>query len=103
MPDKTESDGLAWFLERLNRIESLIQKLILQLKSIHTDSILDLGFAKAEHRAIFLEFAKQHNINTQIHFLDVNKTLRWKRVEQRNREKGETYAFEVTKENFDFM
>ena len=103
MSDKTDNDGLEWFLERLSRIENQMKKLVLQLEVSGIDSILDLGFSKFEHRAMFHEFAKKHHINTQTHFLDVNKTLRWERVQQRNLEKGDTYEFEVSKDNFEFM
>lgn len=103
MPDKTDKDGLEWFLERITRAESMIKNLILQLENTSTDSILDLGFSKFEHREAFRKFAAQHNIETQLHYLDVDKDLRWKRVQKRNVEKGETYEFHVSKENFDFM
>ncbi len=37
------------------------------------------------------------------HFLDIPKKVRLNRVMKRNHEKGETFEFEVNKENFDFM
>ncbi|MFK5958717.1 MAG: ATP-binding protein, partial [Lutibacter sp.] len=39
----------------------------------------------------------------KLHFLDISKETRLKRVLNRNKEKGETFEFEVTKEDFDFM
>ncbi len=41
--------------------------------------------------------------STSLHFLDVPESIRWDRVENRNTEKGETFALEVTREMFDFM
>ena len=103
MPDKTDSDGLEWFLERIERSESIIQDLIKQLEFSDTDSILDLGLSKFEHRQKFREFAKKNGFETKLHFLDIPKEIRLQRVMQRNTEKGATFEFEVSKENFEFM
>ena len=103
MPDKTDSDGLEWFLERIERSENIIQDLIKQLEFSDTDSILDLGLSKFEHRQKFREFAKKNGFETKLHFLDIPKEIRLQRVMQRNTEKGATFEFEVSKENFEFM
>ncbi|NHN25789.1 ATP-binding protein [Flavobacterium jejuense] len=103
LPDKTNNDGLEWFLERINRSENLITELINQLETINTDSILDLGLSKYEHREKFRQFAKEKRYEILIHFLDIPKEIRYQRVQQRNLEKGATFEFEVTKEDFDFM
>lgn len=102
-PDKKETDGLDWFLERIDRVENMIGSLVLQLESSDTDSILDLGLSKYAHRQKFRDFAMEHGFTIKIHFLDVTKEERLKRVMNRNKEKGETFEFEVTRENFDFM
>ncbi len=103
LPDKKDQDGLEWFLERIERAESIILNLILQLERIKTHSILDLGLSKFEHREKFRKFAKTNNIEIKIHFLDISKETRLKRIVERNNEKGETFEFEVTQENFEFM
>ncbi len=103
LPDKKADDGLEWFLERITRSEKIIMELIKQLESSQTDSILDLGLAKFEHREKFRKFAEADDYELKIHFLDISKETRWNRVMKRNNEKGATYEFEVTKENFDFM
>ncbi len=103
LPDKKTTDGLAWFLEKIERAEQLIMSLIVQLEASKTDSILDLGLSKYEHREKFRQFAKENGFEIKVHFLDISKDTRLKRVMHRNNEKGETFEFEVTKENFDFM
>ncbi len=103
LPDKNSEDGLEWFLERIERAEEIIMELVKQLESIETDSILDLGLSKFEHREKFREFAKSNAFEIQIHFLDITKETRMERVIKRNNEKGKTFEFEVSKENFDFM
>lgn len=102
-PDKKESDGLDWFLERIDRVEEMIMQLIHQLEATNTDAILDLGLSKFEHREKFRAFALRNNYEHKLHFLDISKTTRLERVMQRNQEKGATFEFEVTQENFDFM
>ena len=103
LPDKQPTDGLDWFLERIDRAEEMIQDLVHQLEKSNLDAILDLGLSKFSHREKFRMFANQHGYEYQIHFLDIPKEVRLQRVLQRNEEKGDTFEFEVTKENFDFM
>jgi predicted kinase len=62
-----------------------------------------LGLSKQEHREKFRAFAKANNFEIKLHFLDISAETRWKRISSRNKEKGETFEFEVTRENFDFM
>lgn len=101
--DKKPDDGLEWFLERIERAERIIMDLVQQLENSKTDAILDLGFSKLEHREKFKSFAALNNYELKTHFLDISKETRLKRVMNRNLEKGETFEFEVSKENFDFM
>lgn len=103
LEDKKPTDGLEWFLERIVRAESIILELVQQLESSNTDSILDLGLSKYEHREKFRKFAKENGYDFKIHFLDISKEIRLKRIMKRNQEKGKTFEFEVTRENFDFM
>ena len=99
-PDKTEKDGLDWFLERIERVELLMQNLILQLENANVDSILDVGLSKFLHREKYRNFAQKHNIETRIHFLNIPKEIRKERILKRNVEKGETFEFEVGENDF---
>ena len=103
LPDKKEEDGLDWFLERIDRAESIILDLVIQQEIVGVDSILDLGLSKFEHRKKFGDFAETNSIELKLHFLDLPKEIRWKRILKRNNEKGTTYEFKVTKEDFEFM
>lgn len=51
----------------------------------------------------FRRFAVLNNYQWSLHFLDLPKEVRLERVMKRNLEKGETFEFEESKENFDFM
>lgn len=103
LADKKPNDGLEWFLERIERAELMIMELVIQLENSKTDSILDLGLSKLEHREKFREFAKSNGYELKTHFLDISKETRLERVIKRNNEKGDTFEFEVSRENFDFM
>ncbi|SOE23551.1 Predicted kinase [Spirosomataceae bacterium TFI 002] len=103
LPDKQASDGLEWFLERIERAEAMIMDLVKQLEDSKTDAILDLGLSKYAHREKFRAFAAANGFDLKTHFLDISKDTRLARVMKRNNEKGATFEFEVTKENFDFM
>ncbi|MBF8151571.1 ATP-binding protein [Winogradskyella sp. F6397] len=103
LPDKKETDGLEWFLERIERSERMMLELTHQLETIKTDAILDLGLSKFGHREKFRKFAEMNGYTIKLHFLDVSKATRLERVLKRNTEKGDTFEFEVTQDNFDFM
>ncbi len=103
LADKRPTDGLEWFLERIERAENMIMSLVEQLEDSTTDSILDLGLSKYTHRKKFRAFANLNGYKLTTHFLDISKKTRQERVLRRNDEKGETFEFEVSKENFDFM
>ena len=103
LTDKKETDGLDWFLERIERAEEMMKNLILQMENAGTDSILDLGLSKFSHREKFRKFALENNIEFQFHYLNISKEERWQRILKRNAEKGITYEFDVTLEDFNFM
>lgn len=103
IPDKKDTDGLEWFLERIDRVEGLMMELVRQLEASGTDAILDLGLSKFAHREKFRRFAAEHGFQIRLHYLDIPKEIRYKRVQQRNLQKGDTFEFEVTDENFEFM
>lgn len=103
LEDKKPNDGLEWFLERIERAEKMIMNIVQQLENSKTDAILDLGLSKLEHREKFRKFADVNNYELTTHFLDISKDTRMKRVLKRNVEKGDTFEFEVRKEDFEFM
>ncbi|MEE9407234.1 MAG: ATP-binding protein [Polaribacter sp.] len=102
-PDKKEEDGLDWFLERIERAELVMQDLILQLENSGVDSILDVGLSKFVHREKYRLFAKENNIEVRTHFLNIPRSIRKERILKRNLEKEDTFEFEVSEDNFEFM
>lgn len=81
----------------------IIMDLVQQLEIANTDTILDLGLSKFEHREKFRKFAAEHRFEVTLHFLDIPKQTRWKRMQQRNKDKGATFEFDVSKGDFYFM
>ena len=65
LPDKKPTDGLEWFLERIERAEKMMMDLVHQLENAKTDSILDLGLSKFSHREKFRKFAEVNGYELQ--------------------------------------
>ena len=103
LADKKPTDGLEWFLDRIDRAEKMIITLVQQLENNKTDSVLDLGLSRFKHREKFRSFAASHGFEIKLHYLNISKELRLQRVMKRNHDKGATYEFEVGIEDFDFM
>ena len=80
-----------------------MKDLILQLESVGVDGILDVGLSKFVHREKYRNFAEINNFEIKTHFLDISKKIRKERVKKRNLEKGKTFEFEVSEDDFEFM
>lgn len=92
-----------WAIERVARCEDAIFANVRRLAALGIPSVLDLGFTKAEQRGKFYRLARAHGIPVVLHFLDIPAEERWRRVIERNRGKGETFAMEVDRGMFEFM
>lgn len=92
-----------WAMSRIARSEAQIWKTASQVLFLSVSVILDLGFTKAAHRTKFKELADSHNVETVMHWIDVSAEERWRRVQLRNTQKGETFAMEVPRDMFEFM
>jgi predicted kinase len=101
--DLPKSMNLKWIMERVERCEKQIWELTKQISDRGVEVVLDLGFTKFEKRELFSSLAKAQNIPIQIHYVKAPHDVRRNRVLKRNKEKGETYSFEVTPGMFDFM
>ncbi len=49
------------------------------------------------------ERVSRAGLRLQLHVVDAPAELRWQRVQQRNEQRGDTFALEVTREMFDFV
>lgn len=102
-PDKAPGEDLPWTLERIDRVEAQVWKVIAELAPRGVDAVLDLGLSKRAHRDAQRARAANLVLPVKLHFLDVPLAARTARVKKRNDEKRETFAFEVTAEMIAFM
>ncbi len=102
-PDRPERPDWQWIDERATRCERQIDTTALQLGHLGMPSILDLGLQRADQRQRVAAPALAAGLTVQLHFLDIDAAERWRRVQGRNAEKGETYRLTVTRPMFDFI
>lgn len=94
----------SWMMERVHRCYDQIWDVSKQILKLNGNVILDLGFTTKAQRDIFTSKASEIGVKSELHFLDVPRELRKKRVAERNANKDpELYAFEVTDMMFNFM
>lgn len=89
-PDLPPSHDISWMLERIERCETEIWNLVLQLAARGVDTVLDLGFSKRSHRQKFRRLASEAGISFQLHFLTAPSEIRRARVRERNDTKSST-------------
>lgn len=102
-PDAPPQTSWPWIEERVLRCERQILATALQLGGVGTSSILDLGLQRADQRQRVAGQASAAGIRVRLHFLDVDAGERWRRVEARNAQQGETFRVKVTRPMFDFI
>ena len=92
-------------MERVRRCCDQIWTIAAQVVGRGAPCVLDLGFTQFGERDRFAERARGAGFSVQLHVLDIPAAERWRRVEARNAEKGETHQLEfaVTREMFDFV
>ena len=102
-PDTPPQPSWPWIEERVRRCERQIVVTALDLARSGVPSVLDLGLQQADQRRRVAERATAAGVGVRLHFLDVDATERWRRVEARNEQQGETYRVKVTRPMFDFI
>jgi predicted kinase len=75
----------------------------LQFGKLGVPSILDFGFERQEHRQKYGRFTKQAEFTAKLHVLNVDASERWKRIEVRNTNQGESFHMEITRSMFDYI
>ena len=102
-PDLPARDDFPWAEARIARCMDRIKAMIVQVAPLGIPSIVDAGFTTRAERAAFAGWARGLDLTVRLHHVDLPADLRWRRVEERNAERGAAYAFAVTREMFDFM
>lgn len=93
----------AWFVPRVSRCENQMWAMALQLGKLGIPSILDFGFQRREHRQRYTSLARASQLPAKLHFLDVDASMRWKRVQSRNENQGRTFQMKITRNMFDYI
>ena len=102
-PDLPKSMSLSWVMPRVQRCETRIWSVASQIGKTGGSVVLDLGFMRIDDRRRFAALAEESGMASQLHHVDAPHSIRRARVMARNQERGETFAFEVTPDMFDFM
>ena len=100
--DRPEPPAVAWATERIQRCERQIWAIGQQLIARNVDVVLDLGFARSDHRDRVRGLVAQTRAESKLHYLDVSPSTRRARVLANARE-PRPYAFGLTAEMFDAM
>lgn len=102
-PDLEDPMDWQWISERVSRCENRIISTACTLSEAGVSSILEIGLQQKKKRAEVASTIRESGCTVQTHYLDVDAVERWKRVEQRNSDKGDTFSLEVTRDMFDFF
>jgi predicted kinase len=92
-----------WVIERVHRCETQMAQMAAQCARLGVPAILDQAFVRVEDRLRLAAFAEKEGFSVQLHFVDVPANERWRRVEARNTERGQTFPLEVPRGVFDFV
>jgi predicted kinase len=101
--DAPENIDPAWFVPRVSRCENQMWAMVLQLGNLGIPSILDFGFQRLEHRQRYASLVRDSQFSAKLHFLDVDASVRWKRVQLRNENQDKTFQMEITRNMFDYI
>ena len=95
----------SWSLQRVDRCYRQIWSTAVQVAGCGTPCVLDLGFSQAASRIQFYDRARAAELSVQLHFLDVPKEERWRRVLERNSGKAgaQQLTFGIDRAMFDFV
>lgn len=100
-PDRPQTDVVNWYLVRKDRLLQTLWWHAQQILASGKDVILEMGLIQAEQRQAFCRQIIAAGFPLTMHVLDASQEVRWQRVQQRNRERGPTYAMQVTETVFE--
>ena len=101
--DCPKKDDLPWAMERIRRCEDQSASVARQLLQRKVPAVLDMGLTFGALRERWIVRAAVGAAPLVLHVLDPPAALRWKRVQARNSDRGDTFTFGITKEMFDLV
>ncbi|MBZ4418481.1 ATP-binding protein [Myxococcus sp. RHSTA-1-4] len=94
-PDRPEVGVMEWYIERTGRCIEQIWKQTTRTLDVGTNVVLEIGLILRRDRERFYRRVDARGQGLTIYVLDAPREVRRERVQQRNREKGETFSMEV--------
>jgi len=101
--DRPQQMDLVWAMTRVARCEARIWATCQEILASGRDVVLEIGAMRATDRERLKSIVEAAGHRLALCFVDADREVRRQRVLQRNREKGDTYTFEVTPAMFDAM
>jgi hypothetical protein len=101
--DSPQPIEAAWSMQRIERCLALIWSTAVRIAERGVPCVTDVGLSKRRVEPDLSALQRSKGLSTQLHFVDVPAQERWRRVEERNRAKGGSLPFNVTREMFDFV
>lgn len=100
-PDIHSALDWVWINERADRCRRQILRTAVALSRAGQPTVLDIGLLRATDRQAAADSLQERGVAVRLHALDVDRETRWRRVEARNAEQGETFRLTVTRAMFD--
>jgi hypothetical protein len=92
---------IEWYVERTQRCLALIWELAEEVLLAGTNVVLEVGLIQRRERMEFVERIDDAKCDFTLYVVDAPRDVRRARVQQRNRERGETFSVEVPPEFFE--
>ena len=102
-PDSPPGLDFDWAMERVRRCHGQMLETGAQAAALGVPCVFDLGASERKDRDAFVAAAAERGRSVKLHWFDVAAKTRWARVQKRNEEQGDTFAFPVTRMMFQFM
>ncbi len=102
-PDLKNPMDWNWISERALRCENQMVVIACGLAAIGVSSVLDIGLLRASRRSEVVGAIRANECACHTHYLEVDAAERWRRIQQRNAEKGDTFRLTITREMFEFI
>lgn len=100
-PDRPATGVMDWYIERKWRCIDQIWKLTCDLIDTGTNVVLELGLIQRRDRMSLYDRVDAAGYDLTVHVLEAPREVRRKRVQERNRRRGETFSMEVPDQIFE--
>jgi predicted kinase len=100
-PDRPETGVMEWYVARTERCIEQIWRVALGALEVGVDVVLEIGLIRRFERDSFFARVDANALDLTVYSLDAPREIRRTRVEQRNRDRGDTFAMEVPPEIFE--